>query len=479
MAESLRKKTIQGVVWSSIERFSLQSIQFIINIIMARLLLPSDYGMIGMLAIFLQLSQTFVDCGFTNALIQRKERTETDFSTVFYCNILIAVTLYAILFFAAPSIAGFYNLPQLTEVTRVISLNFIFASFSAVHKTKLTINVDFKTQSKASLTAALISGGVGIATAYTGMGVWALVCQSVLNSLLLTALLCYFVRWKPLLKFSRQSFNSLFSFGSKLMIANFINIVYRNLYTLIIGKKFSAVVLGYYTRAEQFASFPPSNINAVLSRVTYPILSSIQDDDQRLADTYRKYIQLASFIIFPLMIGLASLALPIVRILLTDKWIGIVTLLQILCFDWMFDHISSINLNLLYVKGRSDLSLRLEIIKKTIAIIILFISIPFGIEGMCWGRVIYSLIATYANCFYTHSLIGLTFKQQIYDVLPCLILALSMGAVVIGVNHFISQPFEAIVIGTSIGILFYSLMSYLFKIKPFNELLQLIRIKKL
>lgn len=442
---------------------------------MARLLLPSDYGMIGMLAIFLQLSQTFVDCGFTNALIQRKERTETDFSTVFYCNVLIAVVLYAILFFSAPLIAGFYNLPQLTEVTRVISLNFIFASFSAVHKTKLTINVDFKTQSKASLAAALISGGIGIAAAYTGMGVWALVCQSVLNSLLLTALLCYFVRWRPLLKFSRQSFNSLFSFGSKLMMANFINIIYKNLYTLIIGKRFSAVMLGYYTRAEQFASFPPYNINAVISRVTYPILSSIQDDNRRLADAYRKYIQLSSFLIFPLMVGLTALAEPVIRLLLTEKWMGIVPLLQILCIAWMYDHISAINLNLLFVKGHSDWALKLEFIKKTIATTILFASIPFGLEGMCWGRVLYSLIATYLNSHYTKSLIGLSFRQQMKDILPSMTLSFVMGGVVWGISGLIPSSALQLAAGTCTGIAFYLLAAWGCKMDSFKEIIKLTR----
>lgn len=442
---------------------------------MARLLLPSDYGMIGMLAIFLQLSQTFVDCGFTNALIQRKERTETDFSTAFYCNILISITIYGILFLSAPLIADFYQLPQLTSVTRVIALNFIFTSFSAVHKTKLTINVDFRTQSKASLAAAIISGSIGIFAAYKGMGVWALVYQSVLNSLLLTILLCYFVRWKPLLKFSKQSFNNLFSFGSKLMIANFINIVYKNLYTLIIGKKFSAVMLGYYTRAEQFASFPPYNINAVISRVTYPILSSIQDDNQRLSNTYRKYIQLTSFLIFPLMVGLAALSEPVIRLLLTEKWIGIVPLLQILCIAWMYDHISAINLNLLFVKGYSDRALKLEFIKKSIATIILFISIPFELKGMCWGRVLYSLIATYLNAYYTKTLIGLGFAQQIKDIFPCMILSFAMGGIILGITIFIKSSTLQLVIGTCAGIIFYMLIAWKCKMNSFKEIIQLIR----
>lgn len=478
MTESLRKQTVRGVMWSAIERFSLQTIQFVINIIMARLLVPSDYGMIGMLMIFLQLSQAFIDCGFANALIQRKNRTEADFSTVFYFNVFISLVLYGILFFSAPLIAAFYKLPDLIPVTRVIALNFVFSSFSAIHKTILTIKVDFKTQSKASLSAALLSGIIGIVMAYAGMGVWSLVYQTILNSVLLTIFLHCFLRWKPLPVFSKTSFRSLFAFGSKLMIAGLINTVYRNLYTLVIGRQFSATNLGYYTRADQFASFPPYNINAIISRVTYPILSSIQDENERLSTAYRKYIQLASFLIFPLMIGLAALAEPVILILLTEKWLGIVSLLQILCLGWMLDHISSINLNLLYVKGHSDWALRLEVIKKTIATIILFASIPFGLEGMCWGRVLYSVIATYLNTHYTKLLIGLTFWQQMKDIFPSLLLSFSMGAVVTLSISYVSQNYLKIIIGTGAGVVFYIAIAYLLKMRSLKDIISLIYNKK-
>ena len=349
MADSIKTKTVHGVIWSALERFSLQGVQFLINIVMARLLLPSDYGLIAMLAIFLQISQAFVDSGFTNALIQRKDRNEVDFSTVFYFNIVIAVVFYLILFVAAPWIADFYHMPALVAVTRVIALNLIISALSAVHKTKLTIAIDFKTQAKASFTAAVVSGVMGIWMAYTGWGVWSLVVQTLMNALFLTLLLYYFLRWRPLLVFSVSSFRRLFAFGSKLLVSGLIHTIYYNLYVLVIGRKFSARELGFYTRAEQFAIFPSSNLNAVISRVTFPILSSIQDDTDRLADVYRKYIRLASFIIFPLMMGLAALAKPVIVLLLTEKWVGAVVLLQILCFDWMFDHLSVINLNLLYV----------------------------------------------------------------------------------------------------------------------------------
>lgn len=477
MAESLKRKTISGVMWSAIERFSLQGVQFIIQLVMARLLLPSDYGMIAMLTIFLQIAQAFIDSGFTNALIQKKDRTEIDYSTVFYFNIIIALFFYCILFISAPLIAKFYNMPDLIPVMRVIALSLIILSFSAIHKTKLTIEINFKTQSKISLIAAGTSGIIGIGMAYLGYGVWALVYQSLLNAILTTILLNCFYRWKPLKAFSIESFKRLFSFGSKLLVSGLIHTVYYNLYGIVIGKRFSAIELGYYTRAEQFAMFPSSNLNGIISRVTFPILSSIQDDNERLAEAYRKYIRLSSYLIFPLMVGLATLAQPLIHTLLTDKWNGAVILLQILCFDWMFDHLSIINLNLLYVKGRSDLALQLEIIKKIIAVIILVISIPFGIIAMCLGRVLYALIATYANTYYTNSLIGLSFRTQMKDIIPCLILSLIMGITVHLFISLIKLATAQLIIGSAIGICFYFLFSIIFKFSSLKELQELIHKK--
>lgn len=475
MAEGLRSKTISGIFWSAIERFSLQGVQFVINIVMARLLLPSDYGMIGMLTVFLQVSQTFIDGGFANALIQRKDRTEIDFSTVFYFNIFVSVLFYILIFISAPLIADFYKMPGLEDVARVIALTLIISSLSAVHKTKLTIDIDFKTQSKISLTAALISGGIGIWMAYGNFGVWALVTQMLVNSILQTVLYYLLSHWSPLKMFSRNSFKTLFSFGSKLLVSSLIHTIYYNLYSIVIGKRFSAADLGYYTRAEQFAIFPSSNVNSIISRVTFPILSEIQDNNERLASAYRKYIRLASFIIFPLMIGLATLAKPLIILLLTEKWIGIVVLLQILCLDWMLDHLSIINLNLLYVKGRSDWALRLEVVKKTIATIILFSSIPFGIIGMCWGRVLYSVIATYLNSHYTKTLIGLSLKTQIKDILPSLVIATLMGGVVYVITVLLSNVIWQLLVGVIVGAGCYLSISKLCKMESLDDLLSLIK----
>lgn len=478
MADSIKSKAISGLIWSAVERFSVQGIQFFIGIIMARLLIPADYGMIAMLAIFMAISQSFVDSGFSSALIQKKDRSEVDYSTVFYFNIGVAVLLYVILFFSAPFIASFYNLPQLSLITRVLSINLIVNSLAVVQRTKLTVQVDFKTQAKATLAAVVLSGGCGIWLAYNGFGVWSLVFQSIANACLNTLLLFVYTQWRPRWVFSVQSFNSLFFFGSKVLISGMIHTVYSNLYTLTIGRFFTASSLGYFTRADQLAQFPSGNIASVLSRVTLPILSSIQDDDARLHQIYRKYLCVSTYVVFPLMVGIAALGKPLIHFLLGDNWNGAVLLLQILCFAWIWDPVCNINVNLLYVKGRSDLVLRLEIVKKTIAIAILFCSLPFGVPFVCAGRVLYSLIAVILNTYYTQKLIHLSFWTQMRDILPAFILSLSGGVLVGGSVYFISADWGQLLVGALLGTIFYLAFSYWFRFKALQELLALLKQKQ-
>ena len=478
MANDFKSKTVSGIFWSAIDRFSVQGVQFLIQIIMARLLLPSDYGLIGMLAIFIQLSQLFMDSGFSESLIQKQKRSQVDLSTVFYFNIAISVLIYLGLYACAPYISDFFNMPELTQISRYIFLNLILISFSAIHKTILSIRVDFKTLTKISFMSAVVSGVVGVTMAYMGYGVWSLVAQTLVQGLCTTLLSVYLVRWKPTLEFSMQSFKSLFSFGSKLLLTRTIHIVYTNIYTLVIGRRYSATDLGYYSRADQFATFPSSNINTIIYRVTFPILSSIQDDDVRLCHAYRSYIRISSFVIFPMMIGFLTLAEPVIVLLLTDKWMDCVLLLQILCIDWMFDHLSIININLLLVKGHSDWSLKLEIVKKITAVTILVCSLPFGIVGMCWGRAFYSVVAAVMNTHYTERLIGLTLKRQILDVIPSLLLASVMGLIVYGTTSLVDSYLLRIVIGVFIGAVFYIISAWLLNMKEFQSLLDIIKIKK-
>lgn len=456
---SLKLQTLRGIWWSTIERFAVQTVSFILGLIIARLLSPSDYGVIAMLAVFIAISQTFVDSGFSTALVRKIDRSESDNSTVFYFNIVVGLAVYVVMFFAAPFIAEFYQTPLLTQVTRVVSVTLIFSSFCVVQQALLTAKMDFKSQAKISLLSAIISGGVGIALAYYGYGVWALVVQTVVASLLRMVLLWVFSRWRPRAPFSKSSFRELFSFGSKLLASGLLDTLYNNAYTIVIGKLFSAASLGLYSRANQFAQFPSSNITGIIQRVTFPVLSSIQNEDERLRINYRKLIRMSGFIIFPLMIGLAAVANPLIEILLTEKWIGAVIYLQIICFAMMWFPIHAINLNLLQVKGRSDLFLRVEIIKKIIGISILCITIPMGLLAMCYGRVVSSLLALIINTYYTGKLINVGFVIQMCDLLPSLIKSLIMGLLVWVVIMFFDSAIVKILLALITGAASYLLMS--------------------
>ena len=479
MSSSLKQKTVKGVLWSSLERFSVQGIQFLVMIVMANMLTPHDYGLIAMLAVFIAVSQSLVDSGFSQALIRKQVPSEIDNSTVFYFNIVVGLLLYGLLFIAAPFIADFYNEPQLICITRVIGLSVLINSFVVVQRALLTIKIDFKTQAKAALTAAIISGVLGIWMAATGYGVWAIVAQQLVNLGVNVFLLWILSHWRPLWTYSWASFFNLFGFGSKLMVSGLIDTLYRNIYLIVIGRVFSASDLGYYTRAQQFTDFPSSNLSAIIQRVTYPVLCSIQNEDERLSFVYRKFLRLSAFVIFPLMMGLAAVAEPLVLTLLNEQWLFAATLSSIICFQMMWYPIHAINLNLLQVKGRSDLFLKLEIYKKVSGVCVLCITIPMGLIAMCVGGFFTSMIALIINTYYTGKLIGVGFFRQMGDLLPVFFLSVSMGAVVFGIINYLSfSPVLQLVMGTCVGIVYYVLMASLFKFNELKEIIQLLKRKK-
>ena len=478
MAESLKTKTVQGIIWSTLERFSVQGIQFVVMIIMARMLTPNDYGLVGMLAVFIAVSQSLVDSGFSQALIRKQDRTETDNSTVFYFNLVVGLILYGILFVSAPFIADFYNEPQLVAITRVIGLSILFNSLVVVQRALLTIKIDFKTQAKAALTAAISSGIIGIWMAATGYGVWSIVAQQLINLGVNVLLLWILSHWRPQWVYSWKSFHELFGFGSKLLASGLIETLYRNIYLIVIGKVFSATDLGYYTRAHQFTDFPSSNLTGIIQRVTYPVLCSIQNENVRLADVYRRFLRISAFVIFPLMMGLAAVAEPLVLTLLKEQWLFTATLLSIICFSMMWYPIHAINLNLLQVKGRSDLFLKLEIYKKIVGVVILCITIPLGLVAMCIGSFFMSMISLVINTHYTGQLIQVGFFRQMRDLIPTFLLSVSMGAVVYFTINIISiHPIVQLGIGIITGILYYILLALLFKFTEFKELIQLLKRK--
>ena len=477
MKDSLKQKAAKGILWSTVERFSVQGVQFLIMIVMARLLTPHDYGLIGMLAIFIAVAQSLIDSGFSQALIRKQHRTEVDNNTVFYFNIVVSALLYLILYVSAPFVADFYNTPQLCPVMRVVCLSIIFNSLAVVQRALLTIKIDFKTQAKAALTAAVASGIVGITMAYHGFGVWSLVTQQLLNLGINTGLLWLLSKWRPRLIYSWQSFHELFAFGSKLLASGLLDTIYRNIYPIVIGKLFSASNLGHYTRAHQFSEFPSSNVTGIIQRVTYPVLCEIQNDDARLESIYRRFLKLSAFVIFPLMIGLSSVAKPIVNIMLGSQWAFCGQLLQIICFSMMWFPIHAINLNLLQVKGRSDLFLRLEIIKKILGVSVLCITAPFGLIVMCYGQIFNSLVALAINTYYTGKLINVGFFKQMRDLLPTIALCLVMFVLILIVNHFIIGDIMKLCVGIIIGMVFYTSSSHILKFSEFTELLSLLRRK--
>lgn len=430
MVASLKQKTLSGLSWSFAETFANQVLTFIIGIILARLLEPSEFGLIGMITIFIAVSTSVINSGFSQALIRKKNCTDTDYSTVFYFNLAVSFILFIILFFLAQPISKFFDEPELENLVKVISLLLIIDAFAIIQRTILTKRIDFKLQTKVSVISNVTGGLIGIYLAHSGYGVWSLVAQKISHRGFNALLLWFWNRWLPTLKFSYNSFKELFSFGSKLLLSGLIDTIYRNVYLLVIGKYFSAAELGYFTRAQQFSELPSQNINGVIQRVTYPVLSSIQDDIPRLKISYQKLIRSTMFITFVLVLGLAAVADSLVITLIGEKWIQSIIYLQMLSFVGMMYPLHALNLNMLNVQGRSDLFLKLEIIKKSLAVPTIIIGVLLGIKIMIAGMIVNTFIAYYLNSFWNGRFIGYSFKQQVKDILPSFILALSMAAVV-------------------------------------------------
>lgn len=460
--QTLKQATTKGLFWSSVERFSNQGVQFVFSIILARLLSPSDYGIIAMVTIFFAVAQSFVDSGFSNALVRKTDRVEEDLSTCFYFNIGVGIIAYIVLFLIAPLVANFYNQPILSPIIRITGLGVILNSLCVVQQALFTIKIDFKSQAKITLSATVISGIVGILLAYQGYGIWALVWQGVASSIVRMGLLWLMSKWRPRTGFSKSSFNYLFGYGSKLLASGLLDTIYNNIYPIVIGKFYNPAQLGNYSRALGWAQLPSANITSILQRVTFPVLSAIQDDSLRLQNSYRRLLKLSAFIVFPLMMGLASMASPLIRVILTAKWDGCVLYLQILCFALMLYPIHAINLNLLQVKGRSDIFLRLEIIKKIIGVVILIITIPLGITAMCLGMVFSSIICLIVNTYYTSRFIDVGLLTQLKDLRIILINSLVMGGGIYILTSFINIEGLKLVMGIVIGFLLYFIGSFLF-----------------
>ena len=413
---SVKQDTLRGSKWAAIEKFSSQGMQFVIGIILARILSPSDFGVVGMLAIFIAISQTFIDSGFSNALIRKIDRTEEDYSTAFYFNIIVGIVCYGVLWLLSPWVADFFNTPILSDLLKVLAIAIFFNSLTVVQIARFTVDVNFKAQAIATFISVLLSGCLGVLMAYRGWGVWSLAWQQVSAAIIKTIVIWIQARWIPRERFSYSSFKGLFSFGSKLLAAGLLSAVYSQIASILIGKFYTPKELGIYTRGQQFAQVPTSAVAGILARVTFPILSNYQNDNDRLIQIYRKYIRVTSLLIFFALMLLCALAHPLVILLIGEKWEPCVIILQILCFNFMTEHISILNLQLLQIKGRSDLFLNLEVIKRIISLSFLIFAVQFGIVAVSIAIVIYAYIGIFINTYYNGKLFNFGLSKQIKEI---------------------------------------------------------------
>ena len=471
MSDSLKEKSIKGVSWSFVEQVLTRGVNFVIGIILARLLSPTDYGLVGMISVFIVVSQIFIDGGLASALIREKDASEVDYSTVFITNITLSIIFYFLLFFSAPVIANFYNQPLLQPLLRVVSLSLVIGALSSVHGTVITKRVDFKSKTLISILTAIISGAAGIFCAVKGFGVWALVAQTLTAAVVVTVVTILLAHWRPRAGFSKESFKRLFSFSSKILGSSLIHTLYENAYPLVIGKKFSARDVGLFSRGGQFPSVANQTLVSTFNRVAYPVLSQIQDDDRHLMRAYEKYIEVFCFLAFPILMGLCGCAKPLILLLLTDKWMDCIPMMQIFCFSFLPNGLVLINLNLLYVKGRSDLALRMEIIKKTIMFSVLLITMYFGLMAICYGLIVNAFIDLYFSSFYTKKILDYSLWQQLRSIFPYFLVSL----VVLVESHFISYLIDsyliAIIVSAVVCILSYWGISKLVKLSAYQEVI--------
>ena len=418
MAESLKHKTVKGLGWSALDNAARYGMQFVIGIVLARLLSPDDYGLLGLVSIFTVVCTALVNGGFTTALIRKKDATEDDYNTAFICNLGMSLLLYTAIFFCAPLIADFFGRYELVALVRVSSLGLIIGALAMVQQTRLTKRIDFKTQTKITLVASAISGVVGIGMAVAGLGVWALVVQQLASHALRTIQLYIYNRWLPRLQFSSDSFRELFGFGWKMMVSALLDAVWKELYQVVVGKFYNPATLGQYTRGQHYAKLFSQNLTSVVQRVTYPVLSSIQDEPERMVSAYRRIIRTSMFITAISLFALGAISEPLIYCMIGPKWHEASTYLPLICLSSTLYPLHAINLNMLQVQGRSDLFLGLEVIKKVIALAPLFIGAFVGIIPMLWTNIAVGIIAFFLNSYYSGRLIGYSSWMQLRDIAP-------------------------------------------------------------
>lgn len=470
------RRTVKGAVWSAVERLSVQGVQFAILVLMARLLTPTDYGLVGMLAIFITIGQLIADGGFSQAIIRLGRHSEEDVSTAFFFNIGVGLLLYIALFFAAPLIADFYGEPRLTDLARVLSLSVLINSTLVVHRAILTSRIDFKTQAKTTLAGALSSDVVGVWMAYSGFGVWAIAGLQLTNHAVTGVALWILSPWRPRLRFATESFSRLFGFGSRIMASDILDTFYSNIYLMTIGKVFSAYSLGCYTRADQLGDFASANVTRMIKRATFPALCSLRDEPERLVGAFCRHIRYYAFIVFPLMVGLSAIAVPFVELLLGSQWLYAARLLRILALAMMLFPLISVNMMVLEVMGDSRRYLRLQLVAKGIGILSLAVVIPFGLSAVCCGLVVTAVVGLIIAIMGAGRRIGLGLRTQFKAVLPSLLFSAAMYGAIAGLLWVLPTDDNAVrvLLGVIAGILVYFGLALAFRSRDLRDLVSLV-----
>ena len=467
--EKISKNTvISSLIWKFLERGGVQGVQFILSIVLARLVSPDDYGVIALILVFIQIATVFIQSGFNTALIQKKESDEVDFSSIFFLSLFVAFICYILLYNFAPFIAKFYKQEILTPVIRVIAFTLFFGAVNSVQNAYVSKTMQFKRFFFSSMGAVLGSGIVGVILAYKGLGVWALVAQQLVRDILTCLILWFTVKWRPKFLFSFERVKTLFGFGWKLLCSSLLDTVFRNAYNLIVGKVYDSQTLGYFNRGHQFPQVIATNLDGSIQSVMLPTLSANNDNVEEVKRITRRSISTSAFVLMPCMFGLAAVAEPLVKILLTDKWLPCVPFLQLACISYALYPIHTANLTGINALGRSDIFLKLEIIKKSITVLNILITLPLGIYAMAIGQVVCDFIATFINASPNKKLMNYSYFEQWKDLFPSFILSIIMAGIVWLINFIPLIPIITLVIQIIVGIVVYILLSKLFKVEVFS-----------
>ncbi|SHG35761.1 Membrane protein involved in the export of O-antigen and teichoic acid [Flavobacterium fluvii] len=467
---SLKSTATKGIIWSAVDKFAVQFGQFVVSIVLARILMPEDFGLMGMLTIFIALSQIFIESGMGTGLIQRQEREDIDFSTLFVFNLGVSGFLYLLLFFSAPLISSFFKQPQLTDLTRILGLSLFLNAFAIVQRTKLTIVIDFKTIAKSNVVGMIAGGLCGVIAAKNGYGVWSLVIQILIGSLASSVSLWFFSNWSPSIAFSKKSFKSLFGYGSKLLMVGLYAQILNNVYNICLGKFYPTASLGYYTRAKSLADISAGTIVSILQQSTFPILTTVQHDKEKLISIYGRMIRMSAFFIIPLMMLIALLAKPIVILLLTEKWVALIPLLQWMVFARIFYPMSALNMNLLNAVGRSDLFLKVDLSKLPLTLLAMVITIPLGLEAIIIGHVVTSALSFFINAYFPGKLFGYGPIKQLKDMLPFFVATIGMAILVFVMTRFVDNLVLQLFFGSLLGSITYLFICWLLKLDELKEI---------